>query len=297
MKRIIRCSSIVVLTAFLVAGCGTQPTVGPGGQGPQNAQPTNDNPGGLGPGGGQLGGNVQINFGADSTTLQPGQCANLQWNVRGGFGVRLDGQPVDLTGQKQVCPNTTTTYRLEVDTGGRVEAREVTIQVGGGGGPAPTNKPGGGGGPISTPTVKSGGGSGGGSGPANTPTTSQGYVDIRIYFGGFTSRAGSTNINNINVRVDNIGTTTWSKSDDPSSSGDLEFRCSRSFTVEGKISTSTYDGSVPRNQIDDPGEVYPVIPWWIDKTGVTAYTISCRITKGPTYDLNSSNNSFQVQWG
>ncbi len=312
MKKTAWCSMMVILVALLAAGCGAQsaPASGPG---LQNVQPTNNNyggpgPGDSGPGGGQPGADVQIDFGADSTTLQPGQCTNLQWSVRGGISVRLDGQPVDPIGQRQVCPNATTTYRLEVDAGGRIEARDVTIQVSGGGGPAATNKPsggggptptnktGGGGGPALTPTVKTGGG-GGGSGPTHTPITSQGYVDIGI---SAISQDDNPDVNpdlwSIEVWFKNFGTKKWSTSEDPSSSGDLEFRCSRSFTVGGNINTSTYNGSVPRDQIDNPGEFYRAVPWWIDVTGVTAMTVSCSISKGPTYDSDPSNNSLQEQW-
>jgi hypothetical protein len=169
------------------------------------------------------------------------------------------------------------------------------------GGPEPSGPtPGGGSGPAVTPTVKSGGGGGGGGGSAPTqtpktaPTTASGNVDIGIEDIIFlaNNRAGYYNCD-INVLFRNNGTKTWSKSDDPSSSGDLEFRCSRSFTVGGKISTSTYDGSVPRNQIDDPGDNYTATPWWLDFEGVTAITVSCYISKGPTYDSDSSNDSFQ----
>jgi hypothetical protein len=299
MKKIALCSMALILVALLATGCGAKSTPVP-----------------VGPGGGQPGGSVQIDFGADSTMLQPGQCTNLHWNVQGGISVRLDGQPVDPTGQKQVCPNATTTYRLEADAGGRVEAREVTIQVGGGNGPAPANRPGGesspaatstvntggGGQPAATPTVKTGGGGGGGGTvpthtPATAPTIANGDVDIGIYYIIIDQQPGSPNKYNINVFFRNYGSKKWSKSDDPSSSGDLEFSCSRSFTVDGKISTSTYDGSVPRDQIDDPEDEYFVTPWWIDMTGVTAITITCWITKGPTYDSNSSNNNKQYQWG
>lgn len=85
---------------------------------------------------GQPPGEVQITFTADRTNLQPGQCAILQWNVQGGFGVNLNGQPVERTGQKQVCPQETTLYRLGVDAGTTVLTRDVTIVVAGGGPPS-----------------------------------------------------------------------------------------------------------------------------------------------------------------
>ncbi|MFQ6014084.1 MAG: hypothetical protein ACE5NP_01405 [Anaerolineae bacterium] len=85
-----------------------------------------------------LPGEVQIAFTADRTTVQPGECAILEWSVEGGFGVELSGQPVDWSGQRQVCPGETTPYVLGVDTGETVEVREVVIVVAGAGQPPPT---------------------------------------------------------------------------------------------------------------------------------------------------------------
>lgn len=82
-------------------------------------------------------GEVQITFTADRTNLQPGECATLQWSVQGGFGVGLDGQPVEKSGQKQVCPGETTPYRLGVDTGQTIEERVVKIVVEGAREPPP----------------------------------------------------------------------------------------------------------------------------------------------------------------
>ena len=82
-------------------------------------------------------GEVQIAFTADRTDLQPGECATLEWSVEGGFGVELNGQPVERSGQMQVCPEETTPYWLGVDTGETMEEREVVIFVEGAGEPPP----------------------------------------------------------------------------------------------------------------------------------------------------------------
>jgi hypothetical protein len=78
---------------------------------------------------------VQIRFDADRTSLQLGQCATLEWSVEGGFGVELNGQRVERSGTKQVCPEETTVYRLDVGAGEAIERREVTIAVSGAAGP------------------------------------------------------------------------------------------------------------------------------------------------------------------
>jgi hypothetical protein len=64
-------------------------------------------------------------------SLNPGECATLEWNVQGGFGVNLNGEQVQQSGQKQVCPPSATIYRLEVDTGKEMLHQEVTISVAG----------------------------------------------------------------------------------------------------------------------------------------------------------------------
>ena len=75
-------------------------------------------------------GEVQsITFTADRTNLRPGECATLQWHVEGGFGVFLNGEPVEHTGESRVCLEETNLYTLEVDTGEAMEWSEVVIMV------------------------------------------------------------------------------------------------------------------------------------------------------------------------
>ncbi|HET7089330.1 MAG TPA: hypothetical protein VFL17_11805 [Anaerolineae bacterium] len=78
---------------------------------------------------------MQISIETDKDTLRPGECATLEWEVVGGFGVELNGQPVERSGQKQVCPAETMTYLLSMDTGVSIERRAVEIVVAGGGPP------------------------------------------------------------------------------------------------------------------------------------------------------------------
>jgi hypothetical protein len=86
---------------------------------------------------------VQVTFDADRTNVRPGECAILEWKVEGGELVQLDGLPVDASGQKTVCPDTTTTYTLAVYVGVGPPAsphteQQVVISVGGTGEEAPT---------------------------------------------------------------------------------------------------------------------------------------------------------------
>lgn len=71
-----------------------------------------------------------ITFTADRTSLQPGECTTLYWEVTIGFGVTLDGRPVGKAGQVQVCPQETRAYLLAVDVGTGVEMRQVEVVVG-----------------------------------------------------------------------------------------------------------------------------------------------------------------------
>ncbi len=80
---------------------------------------------------------AQINFWADSTNLNSGQCTNLNWSVENIQAVWVYPQgenyqqyPVTGQGSQQVCPTFTTTYELRVlRTDGVVELQQITINV------------------------------------------------------------------------------------------------------------------------------------------------------------------------
>ena len=74
-------------------------------------------------------------FYADRQSLVRGECTTLRWQVENADAVYLDGAGVVGVGSRQVCPESTTTYRLLVVAGGWERTREVTISVTA---PAPT---------------------------------------------------------------------------------------------------------------------------------------------------------------
>jgi len=74
---------------------------------------------------------VRIEFFADRTDLQPGECTVLFWNAEGGFGAYLNGEPVERSGELEVCLDETMAFVLGVDMGEEMEAREIEIVVGG----------------------------------------------------------------------------------------------------------------------------------------------------------------------
>ncbi len=78
-----------------------------------------------------------INFWADRTTINEGECTALRWDVKNIQAVWVYPQganyldfPVTGQGGQQVCPNTTATYEMKVQkTDGSFETRQVTIAV------------------------------------------------------------------------------------------------------------------------------------------------------------------------
>ncbi len=80
---------------------------------------------------------AQLNFSADRTNIQQGQCATLSWSVQNVQAVWVypRGEPYNRfprTGQgsEVVCPSATTTYEMRVlQRDGSVAFRQVTINV------------------------------------------------------------------------------------------------------------------------------------------------------------------------
>lgn len=72
----------------------------------------------------------QLDFWADSTTLEVGQCTMLHWDTTGGKPY-LDGAEQSPTDQLQICPKTTTEYCLDLDDpqGNPLLSESITITV------------------------------------------------------------------------------------------------------------------------------------------------------------------------
>jgi heat shock protein HslJ len=78
-----------------------------------------------------------INFWADRTTINAGECTILRWDVDNIQAVWVYPQGADYTqfpttgqGSKQVCPAQTTTYEMRVQLlDGTVQFRQITITV------------------------------------------------------------------------------------------------------------------------------------------------------------------------
>ena len=79
----------------------------------------------------------QINFWADRTQINQGECATLNWDVHNVQAVWVYPQGADFNafprtgqGNERVCPCGTTTYEMRVQlTDGSTQFRQVTINV------------------------------------------------------------------------------------------------------------------------------------------------------------------------
>ncbi len=74
---------------------------------------------------------ADVTFTVDQESIQPGQCATLEWRVTGVQQVFIQGEAVEGEGFRQVCPTETTTYNLHAVTAdGSAIDREVTVTIG-----------------------------------------------------------------------------------------------------------------------------------------------------------------------
>jgi hypothetical protein len=75
--------------------------------------------------------NPIINFWADKTRIDAGECTMLHWHVENVSAIHLDGEGVSgPDGSRKVCPENTMTYSLRVDhLNGMVELPQVIVQV------------------------------------------------------------------------------------------------------------------------------------------------------------------------
>ena len=69
-------------------------------------------------------------FGASKTSVTPGECTEIFWDIENAEDVNFNGQWVTLSGSSTVCPNKTTTYEFIVfDEDGDQLVRVITINV------------------------------------------------------------------------------------------------------------------------------------------------------------------------
>ena len=72
-----------------------------------------------------------VSFDTTDSTITEGDCTDLEWRVQGSVVVKLEGETVDLTGQREVCPGRDTSYTLTTQLQGspQIDRHTVTIRV------------------------------------------------------------------------------------------------------------------------------------------------------------------------
>ncbi len=72
---------------------------------------------------------VQITFTADDQEIDEGQCTWIRWQVQGAQQVFLDGEVVSPSGNRQVCPAISTSYRLQIQHATGELERLISVNV------------------------------------------------------------------------------------------------------------------------------------------------------------------------
>ncbi len=71
----------------------------------------------------------KVSFEADDTTLTKGKCTDLKWDVVGAIAVTLDGRSVAPAGEKEVCPDQDTEYKLTIQFPDQARLEHKTIKI------------------------------------------------------------------------------------------------------------------------------------------------------------------------
>ena len=234
------------------------------------------------------GGPDVIVFEVHPDVVPQGGCAMLFWEVHppGEWRVLLDGQEVPPLGEREECPQATTTYELLVEAPGGPQIRAVTLSVEGAPGPEPTPPPPPPPGPTATspaappppptPTSQT-------APPAASPIPTPFTTDLAItdlyadkllngtVYGRFTNR-GPGNLVNVLVQV----SCQWAKTAYGATIGVMEQMGPRNMTITGPLS---------QNQTT-PFSTYITVDltqFWYDMT--------CTV-QAPINDPNTANNSY-----
>jgi hypothetical protein len=217
-----------------------------------------------------------VSFSADQMNLNKGQCTNLHWETRGGFGVKLNGQPVPAVNQQQVCPTQTTLYELGLDNGSQTLKREVTIMVTGGNQSQSSGNPGGGN--QSGGSNNSGGGnSGGGSNQIDLQATGL-WADNELNYPHY-----------LHIKVKNKSS--YSGYITYNASCTVNFRTATSQPWSGNLSYSGTSAPAHFNANEERSTNSGIV---LDQ-GTGFYKLTCQITY--SQDSNNANNTVATTGG
>jgi len=70
-----------------------------------------------------------ISFSAEETTLEEGECTDLEWRTTGISTIMLDGRQVEPSGDKEVCPERDTVYTLTIQAPGTLQFERRTVEI------------------------------------------------------------------------------------------------------------------------------------------------------------------------
>jgi hypothetical protein len=71
----------------------------------------------------------EVSFSADRTELTKGECTDLKWEVVGAISVELDNRSVEPEGEKEVCPEKDTEYKLTVQFPDQARLERETVKI------------------------------------------------------------------------------------------------------------------------------------------------------------------------
>ncbi len=240
-------------------------------------------------------GEVFIEFNAERPNLMPGECTMLFWHTEGGFSAFLNGEPVEPSGEREECLDESRRFVLEVDTGGRMEMREVEVMVEGEPGQEPSpEEP-----PMEEPQPE----------PAqpepqqpqpqqpapqvNPPTqapqpSNQCQTNFRTDIAITDIYAGNLPTGQVHIRITNKGPCTLQNVKD-----DVYCFVDKIDLNTKKISYDAATVSVVYNMAPGVQQTFP--PGITLDTNVFRYTVTCNLQPGNFKDTNTNNNSHTEQ--
>jgi hypothetical protein len=209
-----------------------------------------------------------LSFAASRTSINSGECVNLNWNVQGGFNATLNDQPVEKTGQQQVCPPATTTYSLKLDAGTQMLHQEISINVA-----APVNPPNAGNNTTSGGNNSTTGNNTGNNSGNNTNTQRNVDLSVNNIYPDSNGHVQATirNIGNVNV------------------SGSYKLVCTGNYVDTTGNHALPLKSQYPNINLA-PNTKVDIDTGFSRNPSISSMSVTCTLTP-PAEDTNSSNNS------
>jgi len=216
-------------------------------------------------------GETWIEFNADRTQIAPGECTMIWWNAEGVEEVFLNGNPVEPTGEQEVCTDHTEHFSLEA--GGERRELEIIVEDNPGGEHAPEEPPPPPSNPTSPPPPPN-------PTPGSAPAFSADFAITDLYI--------TKNVNGeVVARVTNNG---------PGNAANVNFEleCSATETAykTGAMTIFVVPWTVPINGASlSPGQTKEYKINYQVNTTAQKYTVDCSVNVSWN-DGNPGNNSY-----